>query len=399
MSLPQEGSPTLMTVKYRRLLLEKTEPETTSPKGEMRPFGPSSLTLVERMVGSLHLPYPWACLLIALVASPTSNLPFQILDTGSLAKGYAMMLSSTSLSTDPDPLPKLLLYSGVFIAVVFFFTYYLIYIRLRLLRSERDIEPILQRRESFSGAFASIGSTWKPLIILLIFIPVIFASPVFSSISSSLGPTARIEFALVYILVLLIIADFLWVYGRSLWGLHQLGERDIRLRSYLEDGMLGARPLGSLSLSIALGYFGAFGLLILLFGLSPIPAFRSPIQLAATGVLVIFGVLLFVLPLNSVHRKMSTEKRQAQAATLAQYRDLLGSMGDLEKDAGADDDRSVSKRIIRLERIEMFEISERRVAAIPTWPFDTAILSRLTIILLSVAATLLAAGLRDFLRF
>lgn len=43
----------------------------------------------------------------------------------------------------------------------------------------------------------------------------------------------------------LAIATLLWAYTVSSWGLHRLGESQIKLKFFLEDRMMGAKPIGN----------------------------------------------------------------------------------------------------------------------------------------------------------
>lgn len=153
----------------------------------------------------------------------------------------------------------------------------------------------------------------------------------------------------------------------------------MRLRSSSEDPMLGLRPLGSISLSIAFAYFavvvlGAFPLLILPFGFSDI---------ALLAGFIIIGMVMFFLPLNSIHRKMQQAKRLEQSWIREQFNQLTEKPGN----PGHEDSQGVLARIEKLLTIQMLD---QKVSAIPTWPFDTSILSRFVAIILSVVAILTA---------
>jgi hypothetical protein len=90
---------------------------------------------------------------------------------------------------------------------------------------------------------------------------------------------------------------------------------------------------------------------------------------------------------------MVAEKQREKSALRSQYRELL-------KAIETDNPGSEVKNWSMIEtNVLLHEITERRISAIPTWPFDTAILSRFTAILLSVTAILVAAALRHFLPF
>ena len=153
----------------------------------------------------------------------------------------------------------------------------------------------------------------------------------------------------------------------------------MRLRSSSEDPMLGLRPLGSISLSLAGAYIavvflGALTLIILPFGFSDI---------ALLLIFLITGMVMFFLPLNNIHRKMQQEKRLEQSRIREQFNQLAKKPDN----AGHEDPGDI---LTRMEKLLTIQILDQKVSAVPTWPFETSILGRFFAITLSVAAILIA---------
>lgn len=315
------------------------------------------------------------------------TLPFLLIDAGSASGAYRTLIVTADLSGVSDPLPSLLLYFFLFSAMVFFILYYIGYLRRRLLQAEPELAQVIPE-ETFHDAFGPVTSSRWPLVFGAIFAIVAVASPIFAGIFPALGTFGRIDFLVIYVFIGFIFVDLIWVYSRSVWSLYNIGKGSLRLQSYLDDDMLGVRPFGSLSLSISLGYFGSLALLLLISLSAPITAFRTPPQLFGILVFLAIGLLLFVLPLTSVHKKMFEEKQRIKAQQRAEFRRLTSGNGLSPPGSSS-----------RIELILLHEVNERRIGAIPTWPFDTGIIGRFVAILLSVIAILISTILKDFLRF
>ena len=106
--------------------------------------------------------------------------------------------------------------------------------------------------------------------------------------------------------------------------------------------------------------------------------------------LVLFpiGLLLFVLPLRSLHGKLREAKREAMATIGSRYERLVRMVS-----SGAEVDVAIANEMAVVVEIR------RDIQQIHTWPFDTGIILRLAAVILSLAAILLSAIIRDLLRF
>ena len=142
---------------------------------------------------------------------------------------------------------------------------------------------------------------------------------------------------------------------------------------------MGMKSLGSISFSLVWVYFLGVG--IVFFCASPLPV---PL-LFALGGLIAFGVILFFLPLHEVHVKMIKEK-QAASKTLQMRLPRVVEVFESNKQSPA-----------RVSDLLAFQILEQKISKISEWPFDTATLSWLSAIVISVLATLITRYLFVFL--
>ncbi|MBO0887605.1 hypothetical protein J2P12_00740 [Candidatus Bathyarchaeota archaeon] len=333
---------------------------------------PEKPTLVERIVQTIPLRYPLAALVwAAIIGSPFFHL-FEFIDHG-----------STSFSLTPSGLVADFLYT-----LVPFYAFNVVrYLRLKILRAEPQIIPIMSGGESdYHSAFGRISSTPPVVVLALILsLPIIPAIVPDPHVSTLVFYTAASLF-----LNALAVSTYVWAYAVSSWGLHQLGESQLTLKSFLEDRTMGARAIGSVALSLTVAFLGGTLLVFLLF----FSYFLT--NLAFQAVIYSFlalGIIMFFLPLNSLHKKLQAEKQNQQRALTQQYLALKNEAQTL-----LGDDSHVGKVVSELLRIKDFEITERKLANTPTWPFDVQLLVKLITIILSVTAALLARIIINFLR-
>ena len=142
--------------------------------------------------------------------------------------------------------------------------------------------------------------------------------------------------------------------------------------------MLGARPIGSISLTLFLAYNLFVGLSTLGILLAP-----DPVGFAILLVLAILGGLMFILPLNNIHKRMAAVKQNERQKLFEHFSALSGPSED-----GSGDKTDNLLRSIRDAQILQFR--KEFAAGIPTWPFDTSILGRFEAVVLFVTAILLS---------
>lgn len=335
-------------------------------------------TFVERFVARLPMPYWVGSLVLVGVFEWPSFVLVKFLETSDFDKAVLE--------------PSLLLWQSVVSRVLLnvilpLYALLLIrYIRLRIEALEPEVLPILPEDGAtalFSKAFRRISFTWPVLLVaLLLAIPTISAGP----FGSATGTASMIFVVFSDAFTYLLYGTLVWEFVASIVGIAELSRQPLRTRPYYEDSLLGFRPMGSISLLLSFAYFVAVGIVGVDTLFSP-PSLE--IQLVALLIpLIVLGVLIFFLPLRSIHRRMSHEKRREEDLIHVQFARLAKPKREIGNNViGAED---LQKTLALLTDIASIEMIERKVASLPTWPFDTRIRESFLAILLSVIASVVA---------
>ena len=333
---------------------------------------PEKPTLIERLVHLIPLRYPFAALAWAsVVGSPVFHL-FEYIDYG-----------STNFSLAPSSL-----FADLLFTLVPFYAFNVVrYLRLRILKAEPQIIPIMAGGEAaYHSAFGRISSS-LPVVILALVLLV----PILPAVVPNPHPSILVSYTLISLFAnALAVATYVWAYAISSWGLHRLGESQLKLKSFLEDRTMGAKAIGSVALSLTVAFLGGTLLVFLLF------FSYFLVNLSFQAVIYAFfalGIMMFFLPLNSLHKKMRAEKLGQQRALTQQ---LLTMKQELQ--AYSVEDPPVAKVLTEILRMKDLEITERKLANTPTWPFDVQLIVKLITIILSVTAALLARLIINALR-
>ena len=167
----------------------------------------------------------------------------------------------------------------------------------------------------------------------------------------------------------MVVFTFFWFYIASIRGLAALGSEVRQVTPYYVDDMLGMRPLGTLSLTLAYTYFLALGLGAVWASISS----RNVVTHGAFPVFLAIGLVLFFLPLRVIHRRMVEEKKRAQVELRERYATLFEAPRRLP--AGSREAERASLDDLR-DAIG-YEVTERQVQAIKAWPFDTSLITKL----------------------
>ena len=332
-------------------------------------------TLLERFVALIPLPYPWAALVWSVVLP--SGLGFDLLS----------YLGTGSAPVSFDTLPNIVLN-------LLFVLYALImirYMRQRVVDTEARISPRIEGgTEGYRRAFGRMTQTLPVLVMTAVFGTLILAGRVFGG-GLSLNPLLILANVIVIYLGSIAFSTYFWEFAVASWGLHRLGVSSLKLGSFLDDRMMGARPMGNLALSLAVAYFGGTLITALLFSTI------SPPTLANQWPFIVFlllGVAFFILPLNSIHARMQSEKRRLLREIGARYPRPDSSVLGSSESATMDDVRAGLARLADLQEVEMLD---RRISSLPTWPFDVNVASKFITIVLSVTAVLLSRLITNFL--
>ncbi len=175
-----------------------------------------------------------------------------------------------------------------------------------------------------------------------------------------------------------ILATFFWTFGYSMYAIYKMGKLPLKLKPYTQDKTLGLKPFATASLNSSLIYFAlvtALVLVILTGGAIPVS-----LGLLFLG-LYPLGLLLFLLPLRSLHAKLVEAKAQKLAWLEPRATAMLRK---LESEQGVEIDQVMTNELLVMDKIQ------RDIQQIRAWPFDTGILTRLAAIIISVVAIILA---------
>lgn len=333
-------------------------------------------TIIERFVGLIPLPYPLAALIWSLVlpGTPGFFIATQYLTTGS---------SGVSVSLLPNAILSFLLPFYLFLIVR--------YTRLRVVAAGSLLSARLSGgREAYESAFGRM-THMAPVVgltaILGTFILAIYAS-------SGILPVGILQIAVNAFIVyfdVLIFSTFFWEFAIASLGLYKLGGGSLRLESFLEDRMMGTRPMGNLALSLTAAYFGGLLVTYLLFSTFLPSSVASSVLLFA---FLLLGVALFFLPLTSIHGMMQAEKRRLLREIGGRYPRLDNNRSEPRESATLEDVHAGLARFTDLQEVEMLD---KKIASLPTWPFDIQVVSRFVTIVLSVTAVLVSRLITGFL--
>ncbi|HVH14245.1 MAG TPA: hypothetical protein VNA15_00815 [Candidatus Angelobacter sp.] len=341
----------------------------------MAPSRIENPALIERFVKLIPFPYPLAALVWSV-----------ILPTG---PGF-LVIQYLAIGTLPFPIVNFLTTLLNFLLPLYLFLM-VRYIRLRVVASETAIAPRLSGGEQeYQRVFGRMTQT-APVIILAAIL-----GTVLLSLYASLGVLSAIPSVIAINIIIvnlnvLAFSTYLWEFLTASWGLHRVGGSFLRLGSFLDDRMMGSKPMGNLALSLTAAYFG--GLLLTDLLLSTF----LPSSILGTALFLAFlflGIALFFLPLNSIHARMQAEKHRLMQEVVARYPRLNPDPSEPKGTATMDD---VHTRLIRLTDLQEVEMLDRKIASLPTWPFDIQVVSRFITIVLSVTAVLLSRLITNFL--
>ncbi len=339
--------------------------------------GPERPTLTEWLIGFLPVPFIVGSLLLALLFGIPRAFLGALLDTGNLDAILALF--------PPGEGGLLVLVLIVDVSVYLAVPLATRYMRRQVVKAKEAISALLpQGEETYLRVFGQISSFWPPLLLGVVFIVFLVLLP---GTVSSLGPFSTV-LNLVFLLFFPILGAFVWIYVRSTVGLYQLGRGSLRMKSYLQDPVLGLRPLGSLSFALAWPYLATLGIAALWISLGvPGPGILFIVAL------VIVGVVMFFLPLYAVHRRMVRERERAHASVREHLWERAEKVDALERE-GSDPTlldlmNRLARRLARLAEASSLDREARRIDEIYDWPFDTRIVGRLAVLTLTVVAVLL----------
>lgn len=346
---------------------------------------PERPTLPERLLRRMPGPYLVSGLVLAVFLNFPGYLLVHLLDTGTVHGALAIDFQGRVPETRWQQIAAVAAWT-----VLTAFTLWMARaIRRRVTAAEGVLAPLLPEGVvSYRAAFSRLAATWPPLLIALLLAAATYPYTV-AAFREAAGPGELAYYAVRLPLQYIIFGAALWAYIATLWGVRELGRQPLRLQPFREDSMLGLRPIGALVLAVSLLFFGFLAIFVAIALLSPIYGQLALLVVALTVV----GVLLFFVPLDGVHRQMAAVKTR-ELAELHRAVLRLVEAPELPQATAAPVDLGVTLAALSTALTEWrrgigLEAAERRVASMPVWPFDTAILRRLGAAALSI---LVAAG-------
>jgi hypothetical protein len=345
------------------------------------------------LVGRLPLPYPAGCAVLAfLIGSPGFFLA-SFLDTVNVDQAVSRTFFSSPLSVGQLQQWQFAFSDALFSLLTFYAFYCIRYMRQKLVRSEAEILPLLPNGEKdFHRAFRDVSRT-LPIGLLALMVGTISVPYTLGRIQSGPG-VFWITFNLAAITInSLGLATFIWGFLASLRGLRNIGTQPLKLKHYYEDTLFGLRPFGNLSLSLSFLFFSGLALIAMAVFFSP-----DPYSVTGASVFAVVGVAFFFLPLYSIHRRMIEAKHREHQAIRLQLARILTVGQDPSPPKTEATMSDLENRLSELKQVQVLELEAREVANLRTWPFDTQILGRLTVIVLSTTAAIIARIIIVFAR-
>ena len=351
--------------------------------------GPHTVTLIENIVNFLHVPYEFGSLILTFILGPPGAIFTQFICTRDVSEA----ISRTVFLFFGSSIPFLQGFlSLTLLALFFFYLLFMIqYMRQKLLNSEDELIPlILGGKEAFDEIYGVVSKSGPPLIFSFVIL-VLFFIQNFSEVPDNfiVFCTDNLSYAFIGLSLpfwFFAFCTFVWVYIGSIRGLYSLG-KNVILKNYHEDKMLGVKPIGSLSLSLTYTYFA--GLIILLL----IPMMLQPdasiiSYLVILSFCILIGIFMFFLPQYTIHKKMVEAKQREQRKLRRELFNAVSKMDDSERDIQSDEDIKTVLR--KMTAVMHVDLTRDEIDAIPTWPIDTEIINSLSRAAISVFLVILA---------
>ena len=274
---------------------------------------------------------------------------------------------------------------GYSLVLSIFLVYFVYAIRFISNRMEQLSDYVKQMSpdmpvDSLSIPFRAVNilGVW---VILLAAITLLFGFP---------SPTAVFsEHVAVIAYFFLILASFLWVYGYSMYAIHQAGKLPLRLKPFTEDRTLGLKPFGTASLRLASVYavFPITWTFVELVSIDvEIPGGVSitfaPIRLTdiifSVG-LILTGIVLFFLPLLSIRERLQEAKRQELSWVTPRYTTIVKGIKEQISKTPTEDGANQTQALA--DELTIMRQVQQDIQKIQSWPFDLGVVSRLATVL------------------
>ena len=271
---------------------------------------------------------------------------------------------------------------------LFFVPFSIRYLRVKLGKIQPVLSSLAPEGEmTVRSVFGRLLSARFQLVVVAVFlavyatsVPGLLAHGEFTALSGSIYLFRSIVRSLTF-------GSVLGLYCGALWGLYRFGKKELKLKPFKQDRFLGVRDIGSVSFTFAAVYFVALTLFTIHAVIGGMTGDFPIVNLLFIMSLPLIGVILFLAPLVSTHERM-VKAKEAESLNLMELSTRL-----LETQKGDEDDN------FRFTKLLAIEALERKISSIPTWPFATQMLGKLTTIMLSVVAIVTARIIQIALGF
>ncbi len=330
-------------------------------------------TILERVLSRVHLGFMSGTILVFLLIGPLGNYLFSSSVSFELDDAFYMTFG---LARDSPLNPYLVASITFWFAFLLFVCLSVRHLRLRLAKAQPVLVSLAPEGETtVNSVFRFVSSVPFQLTIAVIFlivymtsVPGMVASGEFTVLSGSIYLFRSLLRSVVF-------GSVLGLCFGTLWGLYRFGKEKLRLKSFSQDRWLGVKELGSLSFTFTSFYFIGLTLFIIQAVLSGKTGASSMVNLFFMMLLPPLGVVLFLAPLVSTHRRMAEVKADEVNRLRARSEVVLNDVLHAEKD-----DSTQYPKLLALEALE------KKTSSIPTWPFATHSLGQLVTVVLSVVA-------------
>jgi hypothetical protein len=374
-------------------LYRSSVPKRLMKDGEHVSQGPERATFLERLVTAFNIPFWLGCILLELLIGPTGAIFSFYVETRSLQESVSRTSSlyfkrQISGLTGPVGL-------GILLILLFYLLYTIRYMRLKLVSSKSLLAPILHGgEETYHKIFCRVSKPLPPIflnaILMTPYLLLVAPDVIKRYTESGTGFTNVTYLIVAYPIGLYIFSTFTWVYFSSLLGLYELSKGPLKTKPYYEDEMLGLRPMGSLTLSIASTYFIGLGMTALLPLVLSFDSSSSLVHIGLLFVLTLLGAVFFFLPLYTIHNKMVEVKNRARESLRLKMIKAVERQSEAQKGGSESPLSEMKDTLSHLTTALTFNIEEEEVGKILTWPLDMPILSSARTMILSITTIILA---------
>lgn len=333
-------------------------------------------SLIERIINIFPGPYVLKCLIFSSIFGVPALLLFRFFDT---------LEPWTSLEVfGPLLWQNIVTYSFANFVLLFYAAYGIHYMRSRIVTMVPQVEPLMPKEGKTVADIFHPVCAFVPAVVLSILLAVVSLLSFPNQGQHAVGPISLALLVVSFPFVYLVYGTFIWTYMSSIKCLYDLSRLPLRLTEFYEDDHLGMKSLGSLTLSLSLVYFLGLGLIF--FSFLSVP---PPLEFAVV-IMILAGVILFFLPLFTIHHKMLEKKHNEREKLKIHYTQLLKNIDEPLRTGGV-------AEIKHLRHMMAVEIIDRHITAIPEWPIDARSWTRLSAIVLTVIISIFTRIVLTFL--